>query len=126
MRAAHDQNPAVIAAVAAASIEVKSRQDLLLAAPATLDTYEQLEKLLQIGDGVDLSPARARLDELAAEPAIRDELTARTAWSEGRLLMLSLKSRDRDRGHTILSALARSWPATKYGRAAAQRLEFPP
>ena len=120
--AAIEDEPRLGPIVTAASAEVSQRLERLLARPADLATYEQLEQVIQVGDGIDLTRAQTSLEALSADPAISEELRARALWREGRALVISSKVQDQDRGRLVLEEVVSRWPKTSYGRAASLRL----
>ncbi|HYE04654.1 MAG TPA: hypothetical protein VEL07_03955 [Planctomycetota bacterium] len=96
-----------------------ARQDELVAAPATIETYEAIERLLRDGEGLELKAAQARGKELAKAPELKDELAARRIWQQCAAMAQSNKPAEQAAAKDNLAKLAKKYPDTKYGRMAA-------
>ena len=102
----------------AVQTKLDERQATLLAAPADLATYEQLEALLADGEGMDLKPASERLKALTKDPALKKELQARTLYRECQRQLTSKKPKEQEAGKANLAQLAAKMPETTYGKRA--------
>lgn len=113
------KDPAVAKILAAVQTKLDQRQDTLVAAPADLATYEQLEALLAEGEGMELKPANERIKVLAKDPVIKKELQARTLYRECKRQVMSKKAKEQEAGKANLAQLAAKMPDTVYGKRAA-------
>ncbi len=96
-----------------------TRQDELIAAPATLETYEAIEGFLAESEGLDTKKALARLKELKASKELKDELKARDIYQQCQTLISSPKPDSQKAGKENLATLAKKMPDTVYGKKAA-------
>jgi hypothetical protein len=106
----------VLDAVKAATAK---RQDELVAAPATMETYEALEAFAAESDGLDTKAALARLKELKAAKELKDEFKARDIWQQCQAALASPKPDAQKSAKANLAALAAKMPDTVYGKKAA-------
>jgi len=113
------KDPAVARIVAAVQAALGKRQEALVAAPADLATYEQLEALLAEGEGLDLKPAAERLKALSKDPLLKKELQARGLYRECQRQIASKKAKEQEAGKANLAQLGDKMPDTVYGRRAA-------
>jgi hypothetical protein len=91
----------------------------LLAAPASIATYESLEALLTESQGVELKKAAVRFKELGKAKELKDELQARSIYQQCQELLVSQKGGAPEAGKANLATLAKKFPNTKYGQLAA-------
>jgi hypothetical protein len=101
---------------------VQARRDRLVGATASIAAYEDLESAAASWTGMDakeFKPVKDRLAALAKDPALKDELAARTAWQRIQPLLADANPKKQDTGKAALAELAKRYPATRYGRLAA-------
>jgi hypothetical protein len=96
-----------------------TREAALVAAPASMETYESLEALLGEGQGIELKDATARYKELGKAKELKDEIAARAAYRACAEALASPKPDLQAGGKAGLAQLARKYPETVYGRRAA-------
>ncbi len=95
------------------------RQDDLVGAPATMETYEAIEAFLTASEGLDTKKALARLKELKAAKELKDELKARDIYQQCQQLLASPKPDSIKSGKENMATLAKKFPSTVYGQKAA-------
>jgi hypothetical protein len=101
---------------------VLARRDRLVSASASITAYEELDAAAATWAGMDakeLKPVKDRLAALAKDPALKDELAARTAWQRIQALLADANPKKQETGKAALAELAKRYPATRYGRLAA-------
>lgn len=96
----------------------QTREADLVAAPATMQTYEGLESLLAEGQGLELKKATERYKELSKDKEMKDELTARTIYRQCQELLASQKANAPAAGKANLETLQKKYPSTVYGKLA--------
>ena len=87
----------------------------------TIDAFDLLDALAaECGakSPIDLKPAKDRMTALRKLPALKDEFTARDAWTRCQVLLAG-KDRERKDGQAGLAQIAARFPATKYGKLSA-------
>ncbi len=114
------KNPEAKAILEAVSKTLLARQATLLAAPASMATYESLEDLCADGGGLpELKPAAERLRALAKDKTLTDELKARDIYRMATKQAASPKPNENTAGTATLAQLATKMPDTVYGKKAA-------
>lgn len=94
------------------------RQESLLAAAATMATYESLEKLLIQAKLTVLKPAADRLKELGKDATIKNELKARAIYQQCQELLAHPNQQKQQAGREGLELLAKKFAETVYGKKA--------
>jgi hypothetical protein len=112
-----DDADKIYAAVEAA---LNKRQSELLAAPATMETYEGLEQLLVDAKPIPMKDASDRLKEMGKDPEIKNELKARAIYQQCKALIANPNPQKQQAGRDGLSMLARNQGGTLYGKLAGQ------
>lgn len=95
------------------------RQETLLAADASMTTYEGLEALLLQAKPVVLKPAAEKLKELGKEPVIKNELKARAIYQQCQEMIAHPNPQKQQAGREGLETLAKKFGDTVYGKKAA-------
>ncbi len=98
---------------------LNKRQDTLLAADASMTTYEGLETLLLQAKPVVLKPASERLKELGKDATIKGELKARAIYQQCQELIAHPNPQKQQAGREGLATLAKKFAETVYGKKAA-------
>jgi hypothetical protein len=96
-----------------------ARASELLAADASLATFEAIEAWLEEHQGLDTRDLAKRYKELGRDRALKDELRARSAYQTCIELLSSDKPQDRANAKAGLAQLAEAMPDTAYGAKAA-------
>jgi hypothetical protein len=95
------------------------RETELVAAPATMATYEELERLLTEGQGLELKQATARYKELTKAKEMKDEIQARAIYRKCQELLASPRPDPQAEGRAGLAMLIKKFANTMYGKKAA-------
>lgn len=119
VQAAAKKNAEVGTLLEAIKKELTGRQEALLAKPSDLLTLEGLEALVTEAEGIELKPAAERIKTLTKDPALKDELKARSAWRQCQAMLNSKKPKEQQAGREGLAQLATKMPGTIYGQRAA-------
>lgn len=105
--------------VEAVSKVLLTRQETLLAAPATMTTYEAIEVLCADGGGLPvLKPSAERLRALAKDKTLAPEFKARDIYRNATKQAASVKPTEVTTGKATLAQLALKMPDTVYGQKA--------
>ncbi|TVR44909.1 MAG: hypothetical protein EA402_05550 [Planctomycetota bacterium] len=100
----------------------RQREEALVTAEATIDTFEGLEQLISEARPLGLTRAEARYRELSRDRSLRDEIAARTAYQRIETEFVNAAAQQKQRqAPAAFAQLAERFPDTKYGRLAAQR-----
>ncbi len=119
VQAAAKKSPEVEALLTAVTTTLTARQDELIAALANLATLEQLEALVADAEGIELKPASERIKVLLKDPALKDELKARSAYRQCQKMLASKKPKEQQAGRDGMAQLAAKMGGTVYGKRAA-------
>lgn len=96
------------------------RQDALLAAPESLATVEDIERLLVQGEGLPaLKPSSDRLKVLLKAAALKDELKAREMFLACKQQLASKNPKEREAAKANLAKVVQKYPDTTYGKRSA-------
>jgi len=100
----------------------QAQASTLLAAEASMDTFEKIEAVLKAGAGLDLKALTVRHKELSKSAALKDEIKAKMAFEK---IVSELEKSGVDKRRAKAPAaflqLAEYLPNTKYGKLAAKR-----
>lgn len=95
------------------------RQEALIAADASMATYEGLEALLTQAKPMVLKPASEKLKELGKDATIKKELKARDIYQQCQELIAHPNPQKQQAGREGLETLAKKYGDTVYGKKAA-------
>lgn len=98
----------------------ENRETELVGAPATMQTYEELETLLTESQGIELKKASLRYKELTKAKELKDDIQARSIYRQCEELLTSPKAGAPEAAKANLATLAKKFPDTKYGKLAAE------
>ena len=96
--------------------------EALVAAEASIETLESLERLLTFAEGVELDAAEDRLKELFRDKSLKDELVARQAYQKCIELHATGKVRQMKQAAEGFAQIQQRFPATRYGQLAADQV----
>ena len=107
--------------------DFRARRDALIALSATaanggIEAYDRLEKLAVVWQGIpaaELAPIKKRMDALAAEKSLADEMAARRAWTTIQGWVAQGGPRNIQQAVAGLDELIKRYPTTKFGKLAA-------
>lgn len=119
VQAAAKKNPEVGTLLTAVTAALTERQGALVAKPADLATLEDLEALAAEAEGIELKPAAERIKALIKDPALKDELKARSIYRQCQTMLAAKKPKDQQAGREGLTQLAAKMANTVYGKRAA-------
>lgn len=94
------------------------RETDLVAAPASMATYESLEALLSESAGLELKDASARYKALGKAKELKGELDARSAFQQCQAMAASPKSDSQAAARAGFAQIAKKYPDTLYGQRA--------
>jgi len=115
-KAVKDEADKIYAVVEAS---LTKRQDALLAADASMATYESLETLLAQAKPIALKSAADKLKELGKDATIKNELKARAIYQQCQELLAHPNPQKQQAGREGLETLAKKYGNTVYGKKAA-------
>ncbi len=98
----------------------ESREAALVEAPATMQTYEDLETLLTESQGIELKKASLRYKDLTKSKELKNEIQARSIYRQCQELLSSPKAGATEGAKANLATLAKKFPDTKYGKLASE------
>ena len=102
--------------------QFQSKAQELMAAPASMDTYEEIEELLTEGKGLDLKDLAKHYKDMGRSKEMKDEIKAKTAFMKiVNALERSGIEKKRAQAKGAFAQLAEALPDTKYGQLAAKK-----